>query len=269
MSQSSIPFQRFSGRVALVTGAASGIGRSTAERFLAEGAQVVVGDLDEGGLASLTETFGDRVAALRIDVTVEAEVEALCALAIERFGRLDIAVANAGRGHYSLLVDHGVDDFRAILDLCVTGVFLTIKHAGRFMTNGGSIVTIASLNGVQPSAGMSAYCSAKAAVTMLTQVAAMELGHQGIRVNAVAPGLVETAATAPMLAFAAIRNEFIENTTVGRSAVPEEIAGLIAYLASDEAGFISGSTHLIDGGASTGRYPNLPKAFDHAVQREA
>lgn len=252
---------RFADQVVLITGGASGIGRATTERFLQEGALVVVGDLDKAGLDDLAARHGDRVAVLRTDVTVETDVKAICALALERFGQLDIAVANAGRGHYSPIVDHQVEDFRAILDLCVTGVFLTVKHAGRVMSDGGSIVTIASLNGVQPSAGMSAYCAAKAAVMMLTQVAAMELGPRRIRVNSVAPGLVETAATAPMLAFSKIREEFIENTTIGRSASPEEIAGLIAFLASHEAGFISGSTHLIDGGASTGRYPNLPKVF--------
>jgi NAD(P)-dependent dehydrogenase (short-subunit alcohol dehydrogenase family) len=253
--------QRFTDQVVVVTGGASGIGRASAERFLQEGAMVVVGDLDQLGLDQFAALHGDRVAVLRTDVTVETDLEALCALAIKRYGHLDIAIANAGRGHYSPIVDHQVEDFRAILDLCVTGVFLTIKHAGRVMSNGGSIVTIASLNGVQPSAGMSAYCAAKAAVMMLTQVSAMELGPRGIRVNSVAPGLVETAATAPMLSFPKIREEFIENTTLGRSASPEEIAGLIAFLASHEAGFISGSTHLIDGGASTGRYPNLPKVF--------
>jgi 3-oxoacyl-[acyl-carrier protein] reductase len=185
----------------------------------------------------------------------------LCNLAVGRFGRLDIAVANAGRGHYSLIVEHGVEDFRAIVDLCVTGVFLTIKHAGKVMEDNGAIVTVASLNAVQPSAGMSAYCASKAAVVMLTQVAAMELGPRGIRVTTVAPGLVDTQATAPMLAVPGVAEEFIENTTVGRSAQPSEIAALIAFLVSDESAFISGSMHLIDGGAATGRYPNLPRAF--------
>jgi 3-oxoacyl-[acyl-carrier protein] reductase len=252
---------RFAGQVALVTGGASGIGKATVERLVADGAEVVVGDLDPVGLASVAEQFSSKVATLVTDVTNEEQVAALAALAIDRFGTLDLAVANAGRGHFSPIVDHDVDEFRAILDLCVTGVFLTVKHAGRVMADNGAMVTVASLNAVQPSAGMSAYCASKAAVTMLTQVAAMELGSRGIRVCSVAPGLVDTPATAPMLAVPGVGDEFIENTTIGRSAQPQEIAALISFLLSNEAAFLSGSTHLIDGGAATGRYPNLPRAF--------
>lgn len=252
---------RLTHRVALVTGAASGIGQAIVRRFVAEGASVVLADIDLAGAQTVAEDCGDRAVAVSCDVTDEDAVTAACDLAVERFGHLDIAVANAGRGTYGMLVDHDLTEWQAIMDLCVTGVFLTIKHAARRLRDGGVILTIASLNAVQPSAGMSAYCTAKAGVAMLTKVAAMELGHRGIRVNAIAPGLVDTDATAGFFQVPGVVDEFVDNTTVGRFARPDEIAGLAAYLASDEASFISASLIGIDGGAATKRYPDLPTAF--------
>ena len=147
---------RFDGRVALVTGGVSGIGRACVERFVRDGANVVVGDLNADACAALEAEFAGRVAAQRCDVTVEADLESLSALALTRFGRLDVAVANAGRGGFAMIDELAVDEFRAIVDVCLSGVFLTMKHAGRVMSDGGAIVAISSLNGVQPSAGMSA-----------------------------------------------------------------------------------------------------------------
>ena len=252
---------RLEHRIALVTGAASGIGRAVARRFVAEGARVVLADIAVDRLQTLTAEFGPSAVAVPCDVTSESQVSDACELAVERFGGLDIAVANAGRGTYGLITDHDLTEWQAIMDLCVTGVFLTIKHAARRLRDGGSIITVASLNAVQPSAGMSAYCTAKAGVAMLTKVAAMELGHRGIRVNAIAPGLVDTDATATFFQVPGVVEEFVENTTVGRFARPEEIAGLATYLASDEASFISAGLFGIDGGAVTKRYPDLPGAF--------
>lgn len=253
--------RRLEHRVAVVTGAASGIGRAIARRFVAEGASVVVADIAIDGAQALADELGDAAVAVACDVTDELAVAAACELAVERFGGLDIAVANAGRGAYGLITEHDLAEWQAIMDLCVTGVFLTIKHAGQRLRDGGSILTVASLNAVQPSAGMSAYCTAKAGVAMLTKVAAMELGHRAIRVNAIAPGLVDTDATAAFFQVPGVVDEFVDNTTLGRFARPEEIAGLAAYLASDEASFISAGLFGIDGGAVTRRYPDLPAAF--------
>lgn len=252
---------RLEQRVALVTGAGSGIGRAIARRFVAEGAQVVLADIAVDRLRALADELGDAVVAASCDVTDEDQVAGVCALAVERFGGLDIAVANAGRGAYGLITDHDLAEWRSIMELCVTGVFLTIKHAAQHLRDGGSIITVASLNAVQPSAGMSAYCTAKAGVAMLTKVAAMELGSRGIRVNAIAPGLIDTDATAAFFQIPGLVDEFVGNTTVGRFAEPEEVAGLAAYLASDEASFISAGLFPIDGGAATKRYPDLPGAF--------
>jgi NAD(P)-dependent dehydrogenase (short-subunit alcohol dehydrogenase family) len=248
---------RLGKKVSLVTGAASGIGLAITERLLAEGATVIGADLATAGLDALATEFGDRLIPTMCDVTDEQSIAAAAGLAAG-LGGLDIAVANAGAGTFGMIVEHSADDWRRIIDLCLTGVFLTVKHAGANMNDGGSIVTIASLNAVQPSAGMSAYCAAKAGVVMFSQVAAMELGGRGIRVNAVGPGLIRTNATAGMFAIPPIVEQFVDNTTVGRYGQPAEVAGLVAYLCSDEAAFISGSFHSIDGGAQTGKYPDLP-----------
>ena len=140
-------------------------------------------------------------------------------------------------------------------------MFLTIKHAGARLTDGGSIITIASLNAVQPAEGLGAYCAAKAGVAMLTRVAAMELGRRRIRVNAIAPGLVETPMSAAFWAIPGVVEEFVENTTVGRFASPDDVAAVALFLASDESSFVSGSLYAVDGGAATKRYPDLPGAF--------
>lgn len=252
---------RLLGKVALVTGAASGIGRGIALHFLSEGASVVLADIDDAGLRALADLGGDRADFIHCDVTVESDVEAAARFAVQRFGGLDIAVANAGKGTFGLITEHSLESWQEIIDLCLTGVFLTVKHAGRVMRDGGSIINIASLNAIQPAEGMVAYCTAKAGVAMLTRVAAMELGHRRIRVNTIAPGLVETNATGAFWMVPGIVEEFVENTTVGRFAQPDDIANMATFLASDESSFVSASFFSVDGGASTKRYPDLPGAF--------
>ena len=248
---------RFDGAVVLITGGASGIGLAAARRFVDEGASVVLADLDEQALAGAAAELGDAVVTRSCDVSVEAEVEALVVSAAERFGRLDTVFANAGIGSATRLVDLDVAEWSRVLDVNVTGPFLLIKHAARHLGEGGSIIVTASLNAVQPGVGMGAYCSSKAGVAMLVKVAAMELGPAGIRVNAVAPGLVRTSLTEGAFAFPPIVDGYLENAPLGRYAEPDEIANLVAFLASDEAAFISGTLQLIDGGAHTMRYPDI------------
>ena len=249
------------GKIALVTGAASGIGRAITERFVADGARVVAGDISQEGLDNLSSDFGKAVSTFLCDVTQEEDVAGLAAFGLKTFQHIDIVVANAGAGTYGLITELPLTEWKRIIDLCLTGVFLTLKHGGLAISDGGSIINIASLNAIQPSQGMSAYCAAKAGVAMLTQVAAMELGSRSVRVNTIAPGLVETNATSGMFSVPSIIEEFKDNATLSRFAQPSEIASVASFLASDDSAFMSASFVSVDGGGNTGRYPNLPKAF--------
>ena len=249
--------QRFTDKVAVVTGGASGIGLATTRRLVAEGARVVVADLAAGALADVEAELGDAVATVEGDISDEAHVARLVATATERFGRLDIAFANAGIGSIARLADLSLEEWNRVLAINLTGPYLLIRHAGPVMGAGGSIVVTASLNAVQPGVGMGAYCTSKAGAAMLVEVAAMELGPRGIRVNAVAPGLVMTPLTQGVTMLPAVLDDYVDNTLVGRYAAPEEIAGLVAFLCSDEAGYITGTLQLIDGGAHTKRYPDI------------
>jgi NAD(P)-dependent dehydrogenase (short-subunit alcohol dehydrogenase family) len=247
---------RLDGKVAIVTGGASGIGRAIAERIVVDGGHVVVGDIQEDALRAVADALGEACAVVRCDVTVEDGPAALAALAVERFGRLDVAVANAGGGVASPIVDHSLADWQQVLDVTLTGTFLTVKAAARVMADGGSIVAIASLNAVQPARRMAAYCAAKAGVVALVDVAALELGARRIRVNAIAPGLIRTPATEALWGLPGMVESYRDNTALGRHGMPDDIAAAVAFLASDDAAFITGTTLLVDGGAHHLSYPD-------------
>jgi NAD(P)-dependent dehydrogenase (short-subunit alcohol dehydrogenase family) len=243
--------------VAVVTGGASGIGLAAVRRFAAEGARVMIGDIDGDRLAAAESDLGGDVVGQRCDVCAESDVEALMAAAEDRFGGLHVAFANAGTGSIAPITDADAADWMRVIGVNLLGPLLTVKHAARRMHDGGSIILTASLNAVQPAVGMSAYCCSKAGLAMLAQVAALELGPRGIRVNAVGPGLVRTGLTEPMWLVPSIIAEFEENQPLGTAITPDDVAGLVAFLASDEASSISGSLQLIDGAAHTRRYPDL------------
>lgn len=253
---------RFDGRVALVTGGASGIGRATAARLVAEGARVVLGDVNADALdAAVAELGGPAVACgVRADVRVEADVEALVAAAVDRFGGLDLAVNAAGVGTLAPIPDHPVEEWDRVLDICLKGVFLSVKHEARAMRDGGrrgAIVNIASINGRLPAEGMVAYCSAKAAVEMLTRCAALELATHGIRVAGVGPGLVDTPLTAFTKAIPAIGEGYLRNTPLGRLGTVDDVSAAICWLLSDEASWVTGDTLFVDGGALAREYPRM------------
>jgi NAD(P)-dependent dehydrogenase (short-subunit alcohol dehydrogenase family) len=248
---------RLAGKVAIVTGGASGIGLATTRRFVAEGARVVIGDLAVDNFVAIQTELGDSVANVPCDVRTEAEIEALVATAVDRFGGLDIAFANAGVGAFSPILDVDATDWMRTIEVNLLGPLLTTKHAARAMSNGGSIIFTASLNAVQPAAGMSAYCSSKAALAMLAQVAAMELGPRGIRVNAIGPGLVRTGLTEAMWLVPPIVADFDENAPLATTTSADDVGRLVTFLASDDASSISGTLQLIDRAAHTMRYPDV------------
>jgi len=256
---------RLDGKVAIVTGGASGIGKGAVERFVAEGARVIIGDTDSDGIGALVGQLGHNyVDGAAVDVRDESALERMVAQATRRFGRLDIAVNNAGVGGFSPIQDYGLEDWNRVLGISLTGTFLCIKHESRRLieqATGGSIINIASLNAIQATEGFAAYCSAKAGVAMLTKVAALELGRHSIRVNAVGPGLIHTPATAGMLAIPGLEDAFLHEAPIGRAGEPEDIANLLVYLASDESTLMTGQTLYIDGGASLNKYPELFKFF--------
>jgi len=262
---------RIEGRVAVITGGASGIGLGIARRFVAEGASVVVGDINEAALKAVTDELEGAASARLADVTREDDLEALCAQAVTAYGRLDIGVNAAGIGAFSNVVDQDVETWDAVMAINVRGVMLSVKHEARAMIaagNGGSIINIASLNAIQPAEGMGVYCASKAAVDMHTKVAAMELGPHGIRVNAIAPGLVDTPLAALLNQTPPIKAAFVENAPLGRTGSPDDVAGVALFLASDDASWMTGDLVRLDGGAHTKRYPELAKilgAIDGAI----
>jgi NAD(P)-dependent dehydrogenase (short-subunit alcohol dehydrogenase family) len=233
------------GPVTVVLGAGSGIGRATADLLATSGHSVVRADL----------VPADDVVA--VDVTDEESVAALLDEVLARHGAFSGVVNCAGVSTLAAVVEHDAAEFRRVVDVCLTGSFLVLKHAGARVADGGSLVSIASLNARQPGTGMAAYCSAKAGLVMLTQVAALELAPRRVRVNAVSPGLVVTPLTAPAMDIPGVRAAYLENTPLARSGEPAEVAAAVRFLLSDDAAWITGENLDINGGAHLMRYPDL------------
>ncbi len=249
---------RFAGKVAVVAGGASGIGMAILRGLHREGASIVCGDVNPDRLAEVDGEFDARVATTACDVTREAEVEAMMALAVGRFGALDIAFNVAGASRPGYIVDLAEADWDFTVDLCLKGVFLGMKHAARHMLGrGGAIVNIASLNAHVPMHGGAGYASAKAGVEMLTKNGALEMTPDGVRVNAILPGLVETPLTKRHFDNPAALAAFMERIPMGRAAQPEDIAGPALFLASDEARYVSGASLLVDGAWAVSGYPDM------------
>lgn len=244
-------------QVSVVVGGASGIGAATARVLAATGHRVVVADLDGAAAAAHAADLGPDHRGTAVDVTDEASVAALFDSVVAEEGALHGVVNCAGVSTLARVVDHDVAEWRRVVDVCLTGSFLVLKHAGRRVADGGSLVSLTSLNARQPGTGLAAYCAAKAGLVALTEVAALELAHRQVRVNAVAPGLVVTPLTAPAMDIAGIREEYLENTPLGRSGEPGEIAAAIRFLLSADAAWITGETLDINGGAHLRRYPDL------------
>jgi NAD(P)-dependent dehydrogenase (short-subunit alcohol dehydrogenase family) len=236
--------QRLAGKVAIVTGAASGIGKASVELFRSEGATVVGADLSDG-------------ADVRVDAGSEAEVHALVEKVARDHGGLDIVFANAGvSGGFASIAEQTAEDWAEILRVNLIGPFLAIKHAAPAMNlrGGGSIICTASVAGLRSGAGGAAYSASKAGVINLVQTAAQQLGGTGIRVNAICPGLIETGMTRPIyeMARAAGKEDAIGKLNpLQRGGKPQEIARAALFLASDESSYVNGTALIVDGGLSS------------------
>ena len=231
-------------RVAVVIGGASGIGAGIAAAFTGDGWRTVAADLPSTD-------------ATPVDVTDEDSVAALLDGVLAEHGRLDVVVNSAGVSTLGNVVDLAADEWRRVVDVCLTGAFLVIKHAGQRLSEGGSVISLSSLNARQPGAGLAPYCAAKAGLSMLTEVAALELASRRVRVNAIAPGLVITPLTQPAMDIPGIEDDYLENTPLGRAGRPDEIAAAALYLATAE--WVTGEVLDINGGAHLMRYPDLNK----------
>jgi 3-oxoacyl-[acyl-carrier protein] reductase len=256
---------RLDGKVAIITGGASGIGKRTAELFVEEGACVIIADLNGDGVAAMIAQLGnDHADGVQLDIRDEEAVKGMVERAFSRFGRLDIALNNAGIGSFCPIHLHPLEEWERIVGVCLTGSFLCIKHeAARLIAQGqgGSIINVASINAVQAAEGFAAYCSAKAGLVMLTKVAALELGRHRIRVNGIGPGVIHTPLAELMLSVPGLEDAFCHEAPIGRVGEPEDVARLALYLASDESSLMSGQTLLIDGGATLKKYPELFSYF--------
>ena len=251
--------RRFAGKVALVTGAGSGIGRATAIAFAAEGASVVLADIDTVGneeTARLVAEHGARVLSVKCDVTSSSDIQSVIEQTVQEFGRLDVAFNNAGiEQPPAPLVDISEDDWSRLLDIDLRSAFLCMKYEIPAMLEhgGGSIVNTSSGAGVVGIRGQAAYVAAKHGLIGLTKSAALDYAAQGVRVNAICPGIIET----PMMdrfsgGTSEGRARVIGQEPVGRMGRPEEIASAVLWLSSDLGAFATGHAMVIDGGQTAG-----------------
>jgi NAD(P)-dependent dehydrogenase (short-subunit alcohol dehydrogenase family) len=245
---------KLDGKVAVVTGAASGIGRATALLFAAEGAKVVVADWQEAGEEAATEarSNGGEATFLKVDVSKAEDVERMVAAAVDRYGRLDVLFNNAGvEGEQAPTAACSLENFDRVIAINLRGVFLGMKYGipAMLVNGGGSIINNASVAGLVGFANVPAYCASKGGVVQITKAAALEYARQGIRVNVICPGVILTPMVERFTSLAEEARAALESIEpVGRFGTAEEVAKLVLFLASDDSAFCTGAPFLVDGG---------------------
>lgn len=244
---------RFAGKIAVITGAAQGIGRATAERFLAEGAKVVLADIDAARLQATAAAIGtaDSVLAVTTDIAEKAQIDALIAAAVARFGRIDILVNNAGICPVADFLDFTEEQFDRTLAINLRAAFFGTQAAGRQMIaqgTGGVIVNMSSINSGLANPSVAPYAISKGGMNQVTSTAALAFAPHGIRVCGVGPGTIATEIIKGAFTERAGMDAILARTPLGRLGEPEEIAGVVAFLASEDASYITGETIYPDGG---------------------
>jgi NAD(P)-dependent dehydrogenase (short-subunit alcohol dehydrogenase family) len=268
---------RLKDKIAVITGAACGIGQATARRFVEEGASVILADLQVGVGETLAAELGERARFIRTDVTQETDVSAAVDMAVSVFGRLDCMINNAGIvGAIGPIKDTSVEAWDLTIAVLLRGVFLGMKHAARVMIprQSGCILSLSSTAGITGGLGSHAYTAAKHAVVGLTKSVASELAQHRIRVNAVAPGNIATPMTADVITgdpsnLKAAEEAIRYMSPLGIAGLPIDIANALLFLASDEARYISGHTLVVDAGQTTGASPSMFHMMEAGVIREA
>ncbi|WP_456275724.1 SDR family NAD(P)-dependent oxidoreductase [Bacillus sp. AK128] len=248
---------RLKDKVSIVTGGSSGIGRATAFAFAREGAKVILSDVDERkGLETLEElrAHGNEAIFIKTDVSKEEDIKAMVGAAVEEYGGIDILFNNAGVGNSNVrLAELSVEEWDRVVDINLKGVFMGMKYTIPEMIKrgGGSIINTSSLLGFKGKKYLAPYNASKGGVILLTQNAAVEYGTKGIRVNAIAPGVIDTAIVDNWREDERIWHAVSKSNALGRVGTAEEVANTVLFLASDEASYITGTSILVDGGALT------------------
>jgi meso-butanediol dehydrogenase/(S,S)-butanediol dehydrogenase/diacetyl reductase len=262
--------RRFEGKVALVTGGASGIGEATARRLADEGARVMIGDQNEGPAKEVAATLEGEADSMAVDVSDLEQVQALVDGTVERFGRLDVLFNNAGIGCFGQTPDLDPETWHRVIAVDLHSVYYGCRAAIPHLraAGGGAIVNTASISGLGADYGFSAYNAAKGAVVNYTRTLAVDHAAEGIRVNAVCPGTIRTALTKILMDQPTLVDQYEQCIPMGRVGEAEEVADVVAFLASDDARYVTGQALAVDGGLTghTGQ-PNFTRYFDEVLRR--
>lgn len=244
--------ERFKGKVVVVTGAGSGIGEATARRFVEEGASVMICDKEADKLSALEDELPPGQVAVEVaDISIPGDCTRLVDSTVEKFGRLDVLINNAGVDQPGSVAELADADWRRVIDNDLSGVFYMTRAAMPHLVKvKGAIINTASVSGLGGDWGHAAYCAAKGGIVNFTRATAMDSAKDGVRINAVCPTFTLTDMTKDMANNQSLMSKFRERIPMQRIAMPEDIAGVIAFLASEDAGFITGVALPVDGGIS-------------------